>query len=102
MAQHILMKDGYIHSLVMLALNNRYSLKWNVRQEENPLSRIDLEWIKQQDKIDIPKKELKNAKVFYVEIFKPLGKLKKLLQDEPSFHFEVFEFDNDYLVYWVI
>ena len=102
MAQHILMKDNYVVSLVTKAIHDPTSLKWNVVTEKNPLSRIDLQWIRHNDGIVIPEESLKTANVYYVEVLKPSGKLKRLLQEQSSFHFEVFEFTSRTLVYWVI
>ena len=102
MAQHILMKDNYIVGLVTKALNDHTSLKWRVVTEKNPVSRIDLKWIKHKDGIVIPEESLKTARVYYVEVFKPSGMLKRLLQEQAGFHFEVFEFTSLILVYWVI
>lgn len=101
MAQHILITNEAVRKEVITILKNKCSMKGNVVEELNPKARIDLNWLKDLG-LEIQPEELETAKGYYVELFKPLTKLRQLLGEEfNSFNFEVFKFGVQYIVFWV-
>ena len=112
MAQHILMKDQVVIDRVNKAIDKepvtKYlkSLKdWAGNEvllwDRTTQERADIEWLKHYD-IEITAEDFATHKVYMVRLENDIDELKPFLQDEREFGFEVFEFENQRVIWWVI
>lgn len=112
MAQHILMTDKVVldrvnHAIdkapvtkVLRTARDSYEnevLLWDRATQE----RADIKYLAHYD-IYITPEDFATHKVYMVNLKDDIEPLKAILQDEETLGFEVFEFQNQRVVWWVI